>query len=166
MKRLCTAVLCLLLIGSLCSCGGSDPAANEDPTTSVSKEEVPETTNSLTVSNFGSSELFQEMKNILEDTMGDYSPSITYDRENALVNVMIVAPDGSASALVTNKYAVESAWNSLTESLTEVSLSGYDLLSGSGLDIGCSVIVLSDVNPDKVLFGAVNGLEVYDIFDE
>lgn len=166
MKKIITAILTCFMLFSLCACGGSDTSGNENPTTTVSNEEAPKSTNSLTVSNFGQSKRFQQIKDIIEDSMADFSPTITYDPERALVNVIVVAPDGSARALVTNKYAVEAAWNSLTESLITLSSTGYDLVSGTGLDIGCGVMLLSDANPDNILFGAVNGLEVYDIFDE
>lgn len=137
-----------------------DDAASSQPT-----EEPSESQDIITVSNFGDSEGYSEMKSIILEAFAEYSPSVSYDSETALVNITISAANGTSALLSKGTADALAWWEEMKEPLVGFCSESYNLIcSITGLkEIGCTLILLNDSNPDNALLGILNGTVYYDV---
>lgn len=112
---------------------------------------------------FGGSELFLQIKTILEANLSNLSPSVLYDTENHMINVVCVPPAGTHIALLRDKSSIQESWDTLTDSLTGMSDETYKLCLTSGYKVGCMVMLVGDDDPDVCLYASLNGLEYCNI---
>lgn len=91
--------------------------------------------------------------------------NIEYDKESESVWVYILS-DGMAEAVVAAREnsIVKASWDELTKELDRISKEIYSHLLSEGYDDIDSVCLtlLNDLNPNKVLYVSVNGIEFHD----
>ena len=119
----------------------------------------------MAIENFDESETFRQMVNIIHNSFSEFSPSVQYDKENALVNIIVIAGEGTTDSLEGKTQGALASWRIIVNSLSGLSKSGYEILSSEKTKIGCTVMMLSDENPDTVLFAALNGSVIYDVME-
>lgn len=112
---------------------------------------------------FENTELFFQIKTILEANLSSVSPSVSYDVVNHLLNIVCVPPEGTHYSLVNNKAPIQESWDSLTSSLTAMTEETYKLCHESGYKVGCTIMIVGDDDPDLCLYAAMNGLEYCNI---
>ena len=117
-------------------------------------------------STFESSECYKIIKSTIETSFDALSPHISYNDQEGLIQVLFAAPDGAANAMVMNKNAIRSDWKDLCDNLNAVSQAAYEACISEGYKVGCTVMILSDANPDNVLFATLNGEVFYNAIDE
>ena len=111
-------------------------------------------------------ELFFQIKTILDANLSAVSPSVSYDTENHLINVVCIPPDGTRYALMCDKSSIKESWDTLAQSLTGMSDETYKLCLENGYKVGCTVMLVGDDAPDIFLFAALNGTEYCNITRE
>ena len=155
-------ILALCLCLCLCACMETELLKKASDSHVQSTENA---STEITIENFGESEMFRQMVNVIHGAFVENSPSVEYDRINSLVNITVTAPQGTVDSLEQGSQQALESWQIITNSLLELSKSGYETLGGAGLRIGCAVILLSDENPENVLYATLNGAEFYDALD-
>ena len=134
-------------------------AVQEDPVESPSRP-------ALTEETFGDSELYKEVRDLILDSFAEFSPVIDYDSENSLLNIVLVAGAGTDLALRITPDTVKDSWKTMTSSLDQLTVLVSQMLTEKELNIGCSVLLVSDEDPDDALYGVLNGIEVYNALSE
>lgn len=166
MKKFCSTLVVVPFLIFLCACNRTGPPDDHSIDYCEQTKSISVQSETITIENFGESEMFRQMTDIIYDSFSAFSPSINYDKDNALVNVIVTASDGTVDALEGNTLNALDAWEIMVSSLSELSKSGYELLSDEGLQIGCTVMLLSDKDPENALFAALNGVVVYNVMQE
>jgi len=111
------------------------------------------------IDDFENSYVYVGLSYVVEKNFSDYNPDISYDRQHKLVMVLLNAPSGTVWEC---NYGSNSSefWRLTTKAILELNNTLYNSIIEAGYyDINCSVGLLSDVNPDKVLYGTLNGKE-------
>ena len=164
MKKSIVLWAILPLIG-FCICSKIKPLAENDADYSKQSESACVQSQIMAIENFDESETFRQMVNIIHNSFSEFSPSVQYDKENALVNIIVIAGEGTTDSLEGKTQGALASWRIIVNSLSGLSKSGYEILSSEKTKIGCTVMMLSDENPDTVLFAALNGSVIYDVME-
>lgn len=112
---------------------------------------------------FESTELYFQIKTVLEANLSTLSPDVSYDAENHLINAVCIPPAGTHAALSQNRAEIKEGWDSLTASLIGMSDETYKLCLEKGYRIGCTVMLVGDDDTAICLFAAMNGTEYCNI---
>lgn len=158
----------LLVISSvLLSKTPSSPASEEnEPPTAITETSEQSGGSELSAENFEDSGLYFQIKTILDANLSTVSPSVSYDAENHLINVVCIPPSGTRYALMRDKSSIKESWDTLTQSLTGMSDETYKLCLENGYKVGCIVMLVGDDDPDICLFAALNGTQYCNIGKE
>ena len=151
-------VLCIA-VGVLLTEKPSVPSASETGVTAVigeteSSDRIPQ----LSADDFGDTELYSTIKMMAEANLSTISPTVTYDAENHLIDIVCIPPDGTYYALMNDKAEIQKGWNDLCDNLNGVSDETYKLCLSQGYKVGCKVMLVGDSDPDVCLFAAMNGM--------
>lgn len=105
------------------------------------------------------------MKSILRDTLAGLDPYFEYD-DSGIFYVHLDAPDGTLMALLLSMDEIANDWESLTESMCSISKDAAECFAMDGYDVSCSVMLHSDLDPNKIIFATYNGMVVVDAMEE
>ncbi|MCF0108768.1 MAG: hypothetical protein HUJ57_01530 [Erysipelotrichaceae bacterium] len=130
-----------------------------------SQATVNNSSSGLNEDNFGDSSLYKEIKDLLENSLSSMDPVVKYDKANHLINISVTAPRGTLSALSRPSSIDLQNWEEVKKNLNKITGDCYRTLSSQNLVIGCSLLLLSDVNNDNTLFASLNGQTYYDVLE-
>ena len=117
---------------------------------------------STTGGSFESSNAYKQISKIIKESFPDSNPKISYREKDKMLTITLTGGKNWETAVL-NDSATYSAWVNYTNSLLNVSASGYDVLCDEGYsDIACTIMVVSYDDPSKALFGCMNGVSYYD----
>ena len=138
------------------------------PTQSSTAEQPAETakpdtgSSGKTGGSFEKSDAYKKISKIIKDAFPDRNPKISYSDANKMLTITLTGGKNWQEAVL-NDSASYSAWIDYTDSLLDVSASGYDVLCDEGYsDIACTIMVVSYEDPSKALFACMNGVSYYD----
>ena len=111
---------------------------------------------------FESSNAYKQISKIVRESFPDSNPKISYREKDKMLTITLTGGKNWQEAVL-NDPASYSAWVNYTNSLLNVSASGYDVLCDEGYsDIACTIMVVSYEDTSKALFGCMNGVTYYD----
>lgn len=140
----------LIIVIFLTGCGNQKPALSE-----ISPENT-----------FGISETFEEMQMIVDTAFSNFQPQMAYDADNRMVVIDLTAVYGTARSLRFERDAILGNWNTAINELNIFSQSACETIKEAGFEVGCTVNLTSDSDPNQILFTSVNGFTTYNICSE
>lgn len=150
-------VLCIVIGVLLTKTPKTSSVPKADVPTTVGTTESSDRIPQLSADDFGDTELYSTIKMMAEANLSTISPTITYDAENHLIDIVCIPPDGTYYALMNARDAIQDSWDSLCDNLNGVSDETYKLCLSQGYKVGCKVMLVGDSDPDVCLFAAMNG---------
>ena len=144
----------LLVIVALFTIGCADDTSSESSYIEVTSTPTAETSGEKQTS---VSDIYRVLANALEESLHDQNPSISFDSENNMMNIVLIAPPGTAAALQQNPDGIRTDWDNYTEALLGITKAGYQAFADEGHHIAVTVMVLNDSDPELALFAAMNG---------
>jgi len=112
------------------------------------------------IDDFENSYIYAKLRTLLKEALSDngYDFDISYNRQNKLVVILMYSPVGMFEEF---KYG-SSLWSLTTKNIYNISNIIYSKIIEFGYyDVSCLVALLSDEDPDTILYETLNGEEYY-----
>lgn len=118
------------------------------------------------VASIEDSDAFDTITGILDEQMSDLNPEYVIDEELSLLYVYLDAPSGTALGLVSDPAASLESWNEVVYTMCDLSTSIQEEFTKAGMEVNCSIMLVSDANAENILMGCLNGEVIYNVMDD
>lgn len=106
-------------------------------------------------------QVYSQVCEYVSGETGELGADFSY--EGDIFYVRITAPDGTAVKTVSQPELLADDWAEYSELFRTLSAQAQELFSQAGFDLDCWVMLLNDVNSEKILLAACDGSIRYDI---